>query len=202
KSATFKGIVRGSTAHIYQTTASADMQKVTDRAISGGEFTYSLRPNSITILICGPEKEAEISYSGEYTITSEYNSRVIHADWNSSANGANVVMWDDSGLNCQKWMVTSVGGNYYQIVDKHTGKAMDVTGYSTENGANIQQWNYHGGSNQKWSFQDLGDGIVNIVSQFSGKCADIEGWVHGNGGNVQQWTINGSANKKWRLSQP
>ncbi|MEM6821752.1 MAG: RICIN domain-containing protein [Verrucomicrobiota bacterium] len=202
KSTTFKGIIRGSTAHIYQTTDSADMEKVTDKAISGGEFTYSLRPNSVTIFICGTEKDVSQSYSGDYKVISKYNNRAVEVKSWSTSNGGNIEMRDYQGNGNQKWTITSVGGDDYKIINKHSGKGAYVDGGSNSNGANINQRTYEGWNSQKWRFQDAGGGYVYIVNKKSGKGMSIEDWFYGNGGNVEQQLVGSQNIKKWLISNP
>ncbi|MAK59992.1 MAG: hypothetical protein CMK09_03340 [Ponticaulis sp.] len=67
-----------------------------------------------------------------------------------TSNGSNVVLWNCTGTEDQKWSMTSNG----EIKNKLSGKCLDVSGPSMNNGANIHIWECLGTWNQKWEFKD------------------------------------------------
>jgi hypothetical protein len=68
----------------------------------------------------------------------------------STADGANVQLWQNTGGNNQKFTFTLTDSNYFRITAVHSGKVLDVTSGSTADGANVQQWTWTGGNNQQW----------------------------------------------------
>ncbi len=69
----------------------------------------------------------------------------------STANGAQIQLWDWLNANNQKWTVIPVGNGSFKLTAVHSGKVADVSGGSTANGAKIIQWPYGGATNQQWS---------------------------------------------------
>lgn len=119
----------------------------------------------------------------------------------STANGAAIQLYNYVGGSNQKFVITSVGGGYYEIVNVNSGKGLDVTNASTANGALIQQWGYAGGTNQQFTFVSTGDGYYEIVNRNSGKCIDIKDSGTANGAVIQQYTAVAGINQRWQLNQ-
>jgi endoglucanase len=91
--------------------------------------------------------------NGEYRIIGVQSGRALDVEAASSADGANISLWDYWGGNNQKWTITATSGGYYRVTAVHSGKVLDVSGISTADGANVHQWGYVGGNNQQWAFQ-------------------------------------------------
>ena len=68
----------------------------------------------------------------------------------STANAANIHLWDWLNGNNQKWTVVPVGDGYFRVTAVHSGKVADVEGPSTADGADVHQWSYVGVLNQHW----------------------------------------------------
>jgi alpha-L-fucosidase len=89
--------------------------------------------------------------NNQYTIQSVSSGRYLDVLGVSTADGADVVIWDGTGQNNQKWTVQSAGGGYYTLTAVHSGKALDVLQASTANGAKVIQWTLTGSVNQQWT---------------------------------------------------
>src|SRR5687767_12245209 len=85
-----------------------------------------------------------------YKIVARHSSKVLDVSGVSTADGANVQQWTDTGGTNQQWRIVDVGSGYYKFVARHSGKVLDVASVSTADGANVQQWTDTGGTNQQW----------------------------------------------------
>ncbi len=63
-------------------------------------------------------------------------------DW-STANGGDVVQFEDRDGENQQWTVTANGG-YLTLVNRYSGKALEVQGGSTADGADVVQYDSWG----------------------------------------------------------
>ncbi|WP_116107636.1 RICIN domain-containing protein [Lewinella sp. IMCC34191] len=136
---------------------------------------------------------------GQYYMTARHSGRQLRIDRGSQADGANIIQFRPRDLRSQKWNLTHLGNNVYQIVNEHSGKAMDVSGISTEDGANVHQWSYVGGANQQWRLESVGDDYFHVIATHSDKCLNIEGASKSNGGNAVQWPCTTETNDDFRF---
>lgn len=90
---------------------------------------------------------------GQYRITNVASGRALGVYGASTADGANIVIWDSNTSNDQKWIIQPIGYGYYTIYDVNSGKVIGINGGSTANGATCVQWTSLGGLDQQWSFQ-------------------------------------------------
>ncbi|MEQ8818839.1 MAG: RICIN domain-containing protein [Sumerlaeia bacterium] len=137
--------------------------------------------------------------SDVYYIEARHSGKVLQVANTSTANGANVEQWSNTGSDFQKWDVVEVSGGYYRITNVGSGKSLDVSAVSTANGANVQQWDYVGGGNQEWALADVGSGYVSIRARHSNKALDVSGISTANGGNIHQWDYLSGQNQQWKL---
>jgi len=89
--------------------------------------------------------------NGLYSIRSAQNgSRAADCYGQSSANGANIALWDFFAQPNQLWRPVNLGNGYWRLdTASAAGQCMEATGSS--NGSNVQLWSYSGGLNQQWS---------------------------------------------------
>jgi ribosomal silencing factor RsfS len=97
----------------------------------------------------------QILGEGYYQIIARHSGKALDVSGASQQNGANVVQWDKTGGDNQKWQLVDAGGGYYNLIVRHSGKALDVFGASQQNGANVGQWDKTGGDNQKWQLVEV-----------------------------------------------
>lgn len=137
--------------------------------------------------------------NGRYKIVSRYSSKVIDVSGANVANGANIILWSDTGAANQQWDFTDLGNGYYAIQAAHSGLAMDVYNACTNPGCEIRQWDYWGGENQQWKIVSVGNGYFEIVSRSNGMPLDVWQWNNNDGADVRQWSETGGANQQWRI---
>ena len=106
---------------------------------------------------------------GTYTFgNANKRSMVLDVSGGSSANGANVQLYQSNGTNAQRWRVTHDSKGYVTLTNVGSGKVLDVNGASTEDGANAQQYASNGTWAQKWIAVKNADG--SIPGCMTGRC--------------------------------
>ena len=138
--------------------------------------------------------------SGTYYVTNVNSGKLLEVDSASTADGADVQQYGDTGCSCQQWDVQDDGSGVYTFTNVNSGKLMEVDAASTNDGANVQQWSDNGGSHQRWVLNDEGNGEFTIENANSGQLADVEGGSTSDGATVIQWPDNGGANQRWTFS--
>lgn len=133
---------------------------------------------------------------GTYQIEA-YCGKVIEVADSKKNDGANIQIWSNADIDCQKFRIEKAG-SYYTIKAAHSGKAVDVANGSTVAKANVQQYTPNGTAAQKWLFEDAGIGYVYIRSAL-GQYMDVYNGNVGNGTNIWAYTFNGSNAQKFKL---
>ncbi len=150
----------------YLGTSAASLAASNKGAIADG--VYSIRMNSA--------REMTLDVSG-----------------GSTANGANVQIYEVNATNAQYWKVTSDSDGFITITNVGSGKALDVSSGLRRNGANVQQYSSNGSDAQKWAAVKQSDGSVVLFSKLGqGLVLDITGGYTSNGTNVELYATNGS----------
>jgi hypothetical protein len=146
-----------------------------------------------------------------YTIRNQSSGLVFDINGGSSANGAKLILWNESGQANQRFtlyqlsepeIVNSINNlltsSYYSAFTD-TGLALDLTGGSRQNGANIELWTPNAGNAQKWLSDSAAPAVISIRNAWSGRALDIAGGNLADGANVAQWTPNSQTNQCWTL---
>ncbi len=138
-----------------------------------------------------------------------YGSKCLQAE--GTGAGATVDIWDCTGADNQKWMLSSDGS----IVGVQSRLCLDVNGQATANGSVVQLWTCNGGANQNWSRTEATGATsptptsgasssappsqqnVEIVGGGSGRCIDINNSSTTNGTQAQLWDCTGGSNQRW-----
>ena len=182
---------------IYRANAvnEANIQVFTARTTANQKFKFDLVKSEEEY---EPVKTVE---DGTYVIKSALNENmVLDVACKSTADGANVQLFNYTGADNQKWNVKHLGNGYYSITTAmDNNKSLDVYRGSTEAGANVQLFTYKGGDNQQWIIKDAGDGYYYIVAKNSGLQLDIYRANAVNEANIQVFTARTTANQKFKF---
>ncbi len=135
-----------------------------------------------------------------YVIKSKHSGKALDIANRNTAAGANVLQWDYSGGNNQKWILQQQSNGNYVLKSVLSGKVLDVSYASKDRGANIQVWDNNGGYQQQWKIEKVGD-AYKIINANSGKSLDVSGKSSSNGGNIIQWDYSGANNQLWYFTQ-
>jgi endoglucanase len=137
--------------------------------------------------------------NGTYRIVARHSGKVLGVAGGSTADGADITQYTNSGSTNQQWTVTSLGDGTYSIRAVHSGKSMDLSGYSTADGGDINQYTYSGAANQRWRITSVGSGYFHIISNHSSKCIDVVGASTTDGTAINQWTCGTGTNQSFQF---
>ena len=95
----------------------------------------------------------DLQTDGTYRIrTALTGNRCLDLPYGNTANGIDLQLYDDNGLDPQRWYVIPVGNGWYKIAPKlNIDKSLDVFNFGTADGTSVDDWDYLGGANQLWS---------------------------------------------------
>ncbi|THV39486.1 RICIN domain-containing protein [Glycomyces buryatensis] len=116
----------------------------------------------------------------------------------STAPGAELIQWNDTGATNQQFRFIDAGGGYYRIQARHSNLVLETYEWNADNGATIAQWTDLGGTNQQWQVQESG-GYATFINRHSGKALDV--WENSTtaGGRISQYPANGGSNQQFQL---
>lgn len=131
--------------------------------------------------------------NGTYFIrmASRANS-VLDVSGGSSADGANVQIWQNNDTGAQKWNFSRNVDGSYTIVNAASGKALDVKNAAASSGVNIQQWSRNGSAAQRWYIEYVSGGFRLSSALNAAFVIDVSGGNAANGTNVALYASNDS----------
>jgi len=131
------------------------------------------------------------------TVTNSTSDLVWDDPSNSTTSGTNVELWQGNGYPNQQWTFTSLGGNYYEIVNAYNGLALNDPGSSTTAGTLLIQYPYGTGStNAQWLLTPSGSGYV-ITNKASGLAVDPN--ANASSSYLQLEPASGAASQVWTI---
>lgn len=88
-----------------------------------------------------------------YSCLGDGNTYLLDVAYNSSSNGANIGIYQNTYCSAQLYKLVKNSDGSYSIYTKSSGckSVVEVTNASTTNNANVQQWGYNGHNCQKWN---------------------------------------------------
>lgn len=110
----------------------------------------------------------------------------------SSADGANVQIWQNNDTGAQKWNFSRNVDGSYTIVNAASGKALDVKDAAASSGTNIQQWSRNGSAAQRWYIEYVSGGFRLSSALNTAFVIDVSGGNAANGTNVALYASNDS----------
>jgi lysophospholipase L1-like esterase len=142
--------------------------------------------------------------NGTYRITPRDSpDKALDVAGHGTADNTNVLQWSYGGANNQRWTLTHLGDDVYQITGVESGKALQVTSTSTANGTNVDIGTYTGAANQGWTITATSGGFYRLAPvSSSGSALEVSGNSTANGANVQQWEWTGGTNQQWSFQTP
>lgn len=131
--------------------------------------------------------------NGTYFIrmASRANS-VLDVSGGSSADGANVQIWQNNDTGAQKWNFSRNVDGSYTIVNAASGKPLDVKDAAASSGTNIQQWSRNGSAAQRWYIEYVSGGFRLSSALNTAFVIDVSGGNAANGTNVALYASNDS----------
>ena len=124
----------------------------------------------------------------------------------STANGANIQIYQANGTKAQRWMLVPVhamttGGTYTLVSALDTSLCVDISGGSTANGAKAQVYTRNGTNAQIYEAEvDESSQLVRLYATHSGKVLDANG-ASSNGTRVHQWEKASTESQWWLVER-
>ncbi len=134
-----------------------------------------------------------------YKLINPISGKALDVAGGSTADGANVQIWDDLNNKPQEWRITSMGDGSYKLINTNSGKALDVAGGGTADGTNVQIWQDMNNAAQRWAILGTGGSNFKLINPNSGKALDVSGGATAAGTNVQIWQDYNNAAQTWQL---
>jgi hypothetical protein len=138
--------------------------------------------------------------AGTYKLRNRSSGRMLD-NFGSTADGANVVQWQDSTSNNQRWVLSYYSANVVRLQCVTGGKFLDGMGRTT-NGSFVGQWGNNSSSNQRWTIIDAGGGYFKLRNVTTSLCLDVGASPWANGDPVEQWPDGTSQNMHWQFVVP
>lgn len=190
-------IAKGDTVKVLGASGSYTQVKY---PVSGGYKYAFIKTSDLNTYILPAAAAPSVIANGTYKIVSALNNNfVMDVNGASTADGANVQLYQDNGTNAQKFAITRQSDGSYMIQNVNSGKVLDCAGAGRINGTNIQQYTSNATAAQRWHITDAGNGTVTLTCRCNGLLADVSGGRSANGTNIQMYGANGSAAQKWKL---
>lgn len=133
------------------------------------------------------------------------------ADVTGDSRGSNVMLYERSGENGQKFIVTEESSGQWSLQNVSSGMFVDVAGGAASAGTNVQQWDDTDQRAQRWKVINYGtttvDGttcaVVSLGSYVTNDgqtyFADVYNAMTSNNANVDIQTASSSAKQRWAL---
>lgn len=172
-----------------------------------GSFNYTLAPRATATFVGTIGAATALSTAPAanrvFKIASRVSGKPIGIAGSSTANGAGIVQYTDSGDRDQQWRLADAGSGFYNIIDVNSGLALDVPSGSTANGTALQQYAITGtgNANQQWAITSVGSGFYKITNRANGLGLDLSGGSLVDSTVIQQYTVTGNGNfgQNWQL---
>ena len=137
--------------------------------------------------------------TGQFIFVNKNSGKYLDVYQGSTANGANIDQWDNTGYYGQIWTLQATDSGYYNIVSAISGRVLDIAQSSTSAGAAVIQWTNYEGYSQQWMPVDAGGGYFKLINRNSGMALGIGGGSTSNGAAAIQWTNNGAVDQQWKM---
>ncbi|MGC9671384.1 lectin [Planosporangium sp. 12N6] len=118
------------------------------------------------------------------------SGRCLDVSGQSTANGAQLQLWDCNGAANQRWTYTSS-----RQLTVYGNKCLDASGQGSADGTAVIIWDCNGQANQQWNINANGT----ITGAQSDKCLDANNAGTANGTKIIIWSCNGGSNQQWSL---
>jgi hypothetical protein len=149
--------------------------------------------------VCALDAFAFIAFPGHstfYKVLNKNSGKVIDVSGASTTAGANVIQWNDTAAQNQRWQWVAVGDGSYEIVNENSGQLLDVTGGSASDSATIIQQPDNNAASQHWTPIADGNGYYKIKNMKSGKLLSVSNSTAGT--QLVQTTDTNADSQLWR----
>ena len=157
----------------------------------------TIEKNDITI-----EENNHVLEDGIYIIRSSLNEKIgLDVSQGSSANFANIQLYEYMGEDQQKFEVKYTSDGYYKITVLRSKKAIEVAKGGQAPATNVWQNESNNSDEQKWIIKQTGDGFYNIISKCNSLYLNVSYGNGKNGSNIEVYTKNESNAQKFKFEK-
>ncbi|AZP22471.1 right-handed parallel beta-helix repeat-containing protein [Streptomyces aquilus] len=133
-----------------------------------------------------------------YKVLNKNSGKTIDVSGASTAAAANVIQWNDTAAQNQRWLSFPVGDGSYEIVNQNSGQLLDVSGASTADDATVVQQPDNNAASQHWTLVAAGNGYYKIKNANSGKLLAVSGSSTAAGAQLVQTTDTNADSQLWQ----
>lgn len=133
-----------------------------------------------------------------YKVLNKNSGKTIDVSGASTAAAANVIQWNDTAAQNQRWLWFPVGDGSYEIVNQNSGQLLDVSGASTADDATVVQQPDNNAASQHWTLVAAGNGYYKIKNANSGKLLAVSGSSTAAGAQLVQTTDTNADSQLWQ----
>jgi len=168
----------------------ANVQLFSSKDTTAQQFIFALVTN------------AKVKYdtpiaAGDYVIQSALGTFALDVACGSTANGANVQLYEYNGTNAQKWHLDYDENGRYTITNIGSGKPLDLSWAKAWYGQNVQQYRAKGTDAQKWIITAQGSKYKIASAVDSLFVLDVAYGRAENGANVQVYYDKGTTAQRF-----
>ncbi|MDB5054558.1 MAG: Alpha-galactosidase [Bacilli bacterium] len=193
--------VNFSSLGLGSTLAVRDLWAKTNKGTFTNSYTVNIPSHgSVMLKLTGTETTTGSIVSGKtFRIAPKSTGLSVAVDGASTANGANVLQWEQGIAQNDKWVITSTDGGFYKIINVKSGKALSVENASLSDGAKVLQWDFGSTGNDQWQIQGVGQGFYKVTNRLSGKSLNVANNSLINGGTFIQWPYSATDNMTFQI---
>ncbi len=172
-------------------------------SVSGTHQVLKIDLNGLHQLLSGNLNggdSSQIDSNSYYKMVNRKSGRALDVPGGNSANGTQLVQWDDNGNNNQQFKLVVGSDGYYTIINRGTNKALDTAGATAENSA-VVEWDQSSSDNQKWKLIDIGDGYYKLQVKSSQKYMDVSSASTANNAGIVTNSSSTSLSQQWKISK-
>ncbi|MBC8132073.1 MAG: RICIN domain-containing protein [Deltaproteobacteria bacterium] len=174
----------------------------------GTEIFHGTGNVNVTNYTCTVASSSGVVANGTYRVLARHSAKALTVNNHLTADGTpvNQRAYASSNNNNQRWTLSHLGSNVYQITGVESGRALEMATTSTANGVLADIRSYTGATNQRWKIAATTGGYFRLSPVSSANsCLDVSGSSTADGAKVQQWTCSGttgSNNQQWIFQAP
>ncbi|NUR00533.1 MAG: right-handed parallel beta-helix repeat-containing protein [Streptomyces sp.] len=200
------GILAQSDIDAYASTVTKQVPLFEKTDLAAGPHTIKVvcagtKNTASSNTVCALDAFASIPFPATSVLNKILNKnsgKAIDVSGASTAAGANVLQWNDTGTQNQRWLWVAAGDGSYEIVNENSGQLLDVTDGSTADGATVIQQPDNNGPSQHWTLVGAGNGYYKIKNVHSGKLLAVSGSSTTAGAQLVQTADSNADSQLWQ----
>lgn len=173
-------------------------------SVAATSVSHTLMASATSVSLAAADAPAASIQTGvATTISSSINTnKVVDVAGASTANGANIQIYDANTTAAQRWVLYYHDDSAtYEIVNAVSGKALDIPGAKAYSGQVVQLYTRNGTLAQRWYAISAGGTYYRFASALDTSLfLDLKAASTANSTRLQLWTGNGTQAQLWSVS--